>query len=192
MNNDITAISLPREEWREVTEKGILWHVSNFARVYVAGQDCPFTRVRLGVRQTIIQKRKGAILSPCVARHGYLEVARKEAGGKRVKARVHRLVGMAWVPGYGADLSINHIDGNKLNNLPNNLEWVSLAENTRHQWGMGLAKGAEARLTSKQVVYMRRLYRQGIPGHTIDIVAGVSPGYTQMLCSGKRRKAVLG
>ena len=192
MKPELKAISLPGEQWREVEEKGIRWHVSDCARVYVEGQDCRFTRVRLGISQTLVQHRKGGLLSPCTTLGGYLEVARKEAGGKRIKARVHRLVGLAWVPGFSADLSINHVDGDKLNNHPGNLEWVSLAENTRHQWGMGLGKGAEPRLSSKQVVYMRRLYRQGIPGHTIDIIAGVSPGYTQLLCSGKRRKGVLG
>src|SRR5690554_4475665 len=35
--------------------------------------------------------------------------------------------------------SINHIDGNKLNNSPENLEGVSLRENTKHQWETNLA-----------------------------------------------------
>lgn len=185
----IRAISKPGEEWREVTAKGVTLYASNLARIYAPGQICKFERVRNGKVQQLTQRRKGRILAPVVANTGYYEVGRKE-GGPRVKFRVHRLVGMAWVAGYSEDLTINHKDGNKLNNLPENLEWVSLAENTKHQWETGLVdirgeRHPRAKLTTKQVVYMRRLYRQGIPAHTIDIVAGVTPGYTKALCDRK-------
>ena len=45
---------------------------------------------------------------------------------------------MAWVEG-DHSLSVNHKDGNKLNNHADNLEWISLANNTRHQNEIGLA-----------------------------------------------------
>ena len=181
------------EVFKEVDSKGVRWKVSKLGRIWVDGQTCVYTRERLGKIQVMRQIRKGTFLSPYRdKKNGYLEVARKVAGGKRIKERVHRLVGMAFVDGYKEGLTINHIDGDKSNNRTDNLEWVSLAENTKHQWGMGLAKAGTPKLTSKQVVYMRRLYRQGIPGHTIDIIAGVTPGYTQMLCKGQRRKSVLG
>lgn len=100
-------------------------------------------------------------------------------GGKRIKERVHRLVARAFVDGYADGLTVNHIDGNKLNNAASNLEWVSLARNTQHQWESGLVDlrgeaNPMAKLTSKRVVYIRRLLAQGIPAHTIAVVAGVS------------------
>ena len=57
---------------------------------------------------------------------------------KGKKVSVHRLVAMAWVEG-DHSLSVNHKDGNKLNNHADNLEWISLANNTRHQNEIGLA-----------------------------------------------------
>ena len=51
---------------------------------------------------------------------------------------VHRLVARAFIPG-NFSLSVNHKDGNKTNNVPGNLEWCTLAENTNHQWKTGLA-----------------------------------------------------
>jgi hypothetical protein len=51
---------------------------------------------------------------------------------------VHRLVAMTWVNG-DHSLSVNHKDGNKLNNHADNLEWISLADNTRHQNETGLS-----------------------------------------------------
>jgi len=187
MIKELETISKTDERWLLIHDKGVDWHVSTLSRVYVEGQICFFTRVRNGIPHTSTQKRPGAVLSPCVASNGYMEVARKQANSPRVKARVHRLVGMAFVPGYLPELTINHMDGNKLNNLPENLEWVSLAENTKHQWRTGLA-AAHEKLTTKQVVYMRKLVREyGVPAHSVDIVAGVSPGYTSMLCNGTRR-----
>ena len=57
------------------------------------------------------------------------------------KISVHRLVAMAWVKG-DHSLSVNHKDGNKLNNHADNLEWISLADNTKHQNEIGLANPA--------------------------------------------------
>jgi hypothetical protein len=57
---------------------------------------------------------------------------------KRTKYRVHRLVGEAFVPGFFEGAHIDHLDGNKLNNRADNLEWVTAAENTRRQWAKGL------------------------------------------------------
>lgn len=47
---------------------------------------------------------------------------------------VHRLVAYAWVPNHENKPYINHKDGNKENNVPDNLEWVSTRENTLHAW----------------------------------------------------------
>lgn len=51
---------------------------------------------------------------------------------------VARLVAMTWVKGYGDDMTVNHIDGNYLNNRIDNLEWVSLRDNIRKGFETGL------------------------------------------------------
>ena len=57
---------------------------------------------------------------------------------------VHRLVMLAFNPLENIELSrtlqINHIDGNKLNNNINNLEWCSAKENMRHSYENHLQK----------------------------------------------------
>ena len=54
---------------------------------------------------------------------------------------VHRLVMKAFKPcDEMDDLQVNHIDGNKLNNRLNNLEWSTALENIRHSFQTGLQR----------------------------------------------------
>jgi len=53
---------------------------------------------------------------------------------------VARLIAMAWVDGYVEGMTVNHIDGNSLNNNADNLEWLSRADNIRHGFDNGAYK----------------------------------------------------
>ena len=55
------------------------------------------------------------------------------------KQLYHRVVALAWVAGKTPALThVNHIDGNKNNNRPYNLEWCTPAENNAHARRIGL------------------------------------------------------
>lgn len=60
--------------------------------------------------------------------------------GKERTYLVARLVAMAWCDGYQDGLTVNHIDGNPLNNKADNLEWISLQSNINHAFDNGLNK----------------------------------------------------
>jgi hypothetical protein len=44
----------------------------------------------------------------------------------------HQVVAEAWIPNPNNLPQVNHIDGNKSNNHPSNLEWCTQAQNARH------------------------------------------------------------
>lgn len=51
---------------------------------------------------------------------------------------VHRLVALAFVPGFVQGLHVNHKNAVKTDNFYTNLEWVTHAQNIKHAWDMGL------------------------------------------------------
>ena len=65
----------------------------------------------------------------------YVNLSKKDI---QKKFRVHRLVADAFLKNRLNKEYVNHIDGNKLNNILSNLEWVSSKENTQHALEKGL------------------------------------------------------
>lgn len=80
-------------------------------------------------------------LKTAINKKGYQRVELSVGGCKKKAFTVHRLVMYAFkgLPPVGMD-QINHIDGNKLNNHPDNLEWSNNSHNIRHAWRTGLFK----------------------------------------------------
>jgi hypothetical protein len=166
--------------------------VSNLGRVRSIDRDLEVAgRTRLGHSQgNFRMKQPGKILSQCVANNGYYEVAQM-VGGKRRKYRVHRLVASEFVPGYFDGASIDHLDGDKLNNRADNLEWVTLSENTRRQWETGLVdlrgeRHPSAKLTNLQSHAIILLYQHNFPPSQLAEWFGVSPTLIYKLVNGKK------
>lgn len=66
-------------------------------------------------------------LKPGKGSHGYLTV--NLCGISRL---VHRLVAEKYIPNPEGKRTVNHIDGDKLNNNVDNLEWATDSENNKH------------------------------------------------------------
>lgn len=84
------------------------------------------------------------------------------------RVRVHTLVAEHFIGPKpdGQRMTVNHKDGNKLNNHVSNLEWIESVDNVRHAVLIGLMdfkgeKHPQAKLTEKDVLSMRKMYAGG-------------------------------
>ena len=69
---------------------------------------------------------------------------------KRSTKLVHRLVAMAFF-GSNDGLTVNHIDGDRLNNKLDNLEFITLQENIDHAFRLGLRASIGAKNPNSKI-----------------------------------------
>jgi hypothetical protein len=122
MHPHSTQLPLPleTEEWRPVVGHEGWYEVSNLGRI---------RRTTPGPGTY-----PGRILKTGAGGTGYQPV-RVEHEGKWTSGPVHRLVALAFLPPTTSERTeVDHKDGNKQNNRPDNLEWVTHGENMR-RWG---------------------------------------------------------
>ena len=116
------------EEWRDVENTSGEYQVSNRGRV------------------KSLKNGKETILNGWIQNTGY-----KTVSINNKKESVHRLVAKAFVPNPHNKRFVNHIDGNKQNNLYTNLEWVTPKENVQHAYRIGLMKEAIKKIAAMKV-----------------------------------------
>ena len=82
--------------------------------------------------------RKGTVkhirkISQNKNKFGYMQVVLMK-DNKMKTYLVHRLVAIAFIPNLDNLPQVNHKDGNKQNNVVDNLEWCSVSYNTKHAY----------------------------------------------------------
>ncbi|HDP5827287.1 TPA: HNH endonuclease [Staphylococcus aureus] len=112
-----------KEEWRDIPNYEGLYQVSNLGRVKSLARKTNQTNKNRHIKEKILRQRK--------QKYGYTEVTLRK-NNKRVHHRVHRLVMLAFTG--SSELPVNHIDGDKSNNIVSNLEYCTYQENTIHYY----------------------------------------------------------
>lgn len=99
---------------------------------------------------------------------------------------VHRLVAEAFIPNPDHKPFVNHLDGNKQNNIVKNLAWCTASENQRHAYGeLNIRNGhtgyTYAKLYPKEEL-RNRLVELGIPRwkHNLAELGEMLPAHLQI------------
>lgn len=125
---------------------------------------------RRGVKVGTYQK-----LKPQKSHRGYLMVDLRSAG--KGMSSVHRLVAETFLDGLGE--TVNHKDGNKLNNHVHNLEWMTFHENQLHHFRtLKRHNGDEhwnTKLTAKDMKRVKELTAMGTSQKEVAKLYGVDP-----------------
>lgn len=110
--------------------------INNFSNYEISTKG----RVRNLKTQYILKGRK--------SKSGYLQVSIKnDIDGKFKNQYIHRLVAIHFIENPDNKREVNHIDGNKLNNILENLEWCTSSENQKHRQNiLGKTKTSQRRI----------------------------------------------
>ena len=113
----------------------------------------------------IYSHRRGIYLKPGINGSGYKIVTLCDKN-KRKNKSIHRLLAQHFLENPNSLPEVNHIDGNKLNNNLNNLEWCSCSYNMKHSYKNKISTNMGethklSKLTENNVLEIRKLYKNG-------------------------------
>lgn len=101
------------------------------------GSNCKYLINKNGYLICLQKKGSNKFLKSRIDRAGYSTV-RLNKNGQSSTQFVHRLLAAAFIPNPKNKPFINHINGIKIDNRLENLEWVTHAENIKHAYKTGL------------------------------------------------------
>lgn len=107
---------------------------------------------------------KGRILSKNISKNGYENISLKDANNKQNTKLVHRMVARAFL-GLSHNLQVNHINGNKLDNRIENLEYSTCKQNLEHAKSLRLipvgSNKPNSKLKENDIATIRNLFQTG-------------------------------
>ena len=101
---------------------------------------------------------------------------------------VHRLVAELFIPNPKPDeyFFVNHLDGNKSNNIFYNLEWCNISINAEHAYLTGLSSS----YSDEDIHNVCKLLQDGLPHVVIEEITGINRKMISDIYRGRRRKNI--
>jgi hypothetical protein len=115
-------MNIDNEIWKDINNFEGLYQISNNGKV---------KKLRRNSKSKNQFSNKEMILKPDINNANYARVT-LWLNKKRTRKFIHRLVAEHFISNPNNLPQVNHIDGNKLNNNVNNLEWVTNSDNIKH------------------------------------------------------------
>lgn len=154
-------MSIKHETWRNIQNFSI-YEISNFGNLR--------------------NKQNGKLLGGNNSQGLYKSVSIINNDGKRVSKQIHVLVARSFLPNPYDKPIVNHLDGNKLNNYLNNLEWSTYSENVQHAVKTGLLDNSNSNGSPLEI------YQLDMSGKIIQKFASVKEASTKTGISCRRIK----
>ncbi len=114
--------------------------------------------------------RRGIYLKPQITSLGYYRVQLVRNPKSKKCEFVHRLIALTFIQNPDNKPQVNHKDLNKLNNYPENLEWVTAKENIKHSCKNGRhvrgSRVTNAKLNENKVEKIRKILAIGNASQT--------------------------
>lgn len=129
-------------------------------------------------------------------RSGYALVCLLRNGIKKTFS-VHRIIAIAFIPNPENKKEVNHKDMNRINNIVENLEWMTGLENIRHGFlnnpNRIIAKGSYhkmSKLNEKDVIRLRELKKKKVRIGDLEKMFGIKKFQINAICNGSAWKHV--
>lgn len=95
-----------------------------------------------------------------IVNSGYYQI-RLSKDGKYYYLYLHRLVASTFIPNPSNLRTVNHINGNKLDNKVSNLEWADDCRQQHHACLLGLKPTTKHILTEEEIINVYKMYYNG-------------------------------
>lgn len=123
---------------------------------------------------------------------GYYSVTLSVGLRAYTRMKTHRLVALAFIPNPNDFGDVNHKNGIKIDNRPENLEWCTRGHNNRHAFDTGLRempKGIDHSSVVLSEAKVREIYNDRVMNHLsyrkLGCKHGINPGHVWAIANGK-------
>lgn len=179
-----------KEIWKNIENTN--YSISNYGNLKFLG-----FKIYYGSGNIVTEEE--SIIIPLINKQGYKHYMIKDFNNNSIYHKsttipIHRLVAEAFLKKELNKNVVNHLDGNKLNNVVTNLEWTTISENTKHAFRTGLRdtkngfKNNKTILKKEDIVKINNLIDKGFSYEEIEKQLGFSKNYIKTKRNNSKRK----